>query len=306
MNLRDLYTSLKLSYFPLKDGTKEPAVSQGFRSPKDEIERVLKQNPNCNLGIVCGQASDNLVVLDFESDKDAWLFFEKEAILRNSLVVRTCHGGIHVYLKTLLGETVRRQTKLCAPDHSFDVCGEGGYVAAPPSVINHELCKVKLKGEVDKCPHTKTTSSYFIISKVRTIQTISGLEDSIRKKCASLKWNLKTESSIPGSVDVSEAFKQLLDVDPKLRATFEGKEIPKSRSEAEFALSVRLLKYHFSESEIYAILEQSGIGKWKEKDESYKRRTIERARLAVMKDAIDYRIAKSQVSTGAIKTNAKW
>ena len=75
-------------------------------------------------------------------------------------------------------------------------------------------------------------------------------------------------------------FDALLQKDKKLRDLFEGKwEKYKfaSRSEAEQSLVTKLVSCEFSEEAINAIMSETKIGKWNEKTESYRLRSIEKA-----------------------------
>ena len=79
-----------------------------------------------NFGVVCGEASKGLVVLDFDYEGVFEKFFNPEKI-KNTWVVKTPHGW-HVYFRNV-GEPLK----------SFDIpkCVEvrstGRYVLAPPS-----------------------------------------------------------------------------------------------------------------------------------------------------------------------------
>ncbi len=89
----------------------------------------------------------------------------------------------------------------------------------------------------------------------------------------------KTEAFELGTKTQAE-FDALLQKDDKLRDLFEGKwkkySFP-SRSEAEQSLLTKLVSYGFTEEAINAVMGQSKIGKWQEKTEAYRRRSIENA-----------------------------
>lgn len=76
----------------------------------------------------------------------------------------------------------------------------------------------------------------------------------------------------------------LLGKDEKLRDLYEGnwqKYNYPSRSEAEMALVTKLVFYGFSEAEIDAVMSNAKIGKWQEKERSYKELTIRKAKETV-------------------------
>jgi len=77
-----------------------------------------------------------------------------------------------------------------------------------------------------------------------------------------------------------EEFSDLLEKDDKLKDLFEGKWKQyefKSRSEAEQSLLTKLIAYKFSPETIGQIKDKCKIGKWKEKTEAYRIRSIANA-----------------------------
>jgi len=89
----------------------------------------------------------------------------------------------------------------------------------------------------------------------------------------------KTEAFELGT-KTQEEFSDLLEKDEKLKDLFEGRwkqyDFP-SRSEAEQSLLTKLVAYKFSSEAIGAIMDKSKIGKWKEKTEAYRIRSIANA-----------------------------
>lgn len=266
------YGESGLRYFPLNYGTKEPAVSQGFKSSDEEIKERIEHLGKYNLALACGEASGNLCVLDFEFEKDAWAIFPK-TILQSTFCVKSAHGGVHIYFRTI-DKCPRRQTKLCSPEHSFDICGEGGYVAAAPSIIDHSLCDPKK----ENCPHFGI-SSYETISSTKQIQLIKGLDESIRTRCSQLGWKIRQGYQGEDIGSFQEIFQQALLTDNELSSLYSGDLLSnKSRSEAEFRLCSKLVSMGFPDQEIFRIMDASKIGKWQEKEDSYRFRTLSRAR----------------------------
>ncbi len=206
MNEREIYNKLGFVYIPLRCGTKTPAVSHGIHSKKEEIDCTLRTMKDPNIAIICGKPSRDLCVLDFECERDAWKFLEKEKFLDSTLCVKTAHGGIHVYFDCMHGAP-KRQLGFGLPDHPFDLCGENGYVVAAPSVIDHSLCN----STKDTCSH-KGTSRYEIISSVTTLECVANLYELVVKRCAELSWK------IPASVSNYSS--------EKLKLCLGAKEIP--------------------------------------------------------------------------------
>jgi len=73
-------------------------------------------------------------------------------------------------------------------------------------------------------------------------------------------------------------FENLLRKDGKLRELYQGSaSCYKSRSEAEFALLIKLAYYGFSQAEVWKIMGDAKIGKWKEAPESYRKHSYKKA-----------------------------
>lgn len=86
--------------------------------------------------------------------------------------------------------------------------------------------------------------------------------------------------TVSGDID---KFDRLLKKDDKLNELYSGLITGyKSRSEAEMALVFKLVYYDFSDSEINMIMNNSGIGKWKEATTSYKKLTLDKAKSKVI------------------------
>lgn len=100
-----------------------------------------------------------------------------------------------------------------------------------------------------------------------------------------LKGILSTKIEQPKTVIIASEthpkFDELLKTDTKIRNLYEGNWQSygfKSRSEAEESLVTLLCMNGFSDDEIKEIMEGCKIGKWQEKDASYKDLTIEKGR----------------------------
>lgn len=82
-----------------------------------------------NIGIVCGQVSGGLVVVDFDAIESFDVWCAEEASRWLLPTVETAHGR-HVYLRV----TDRINGNHRNNARKIDLRGEGGYVVAPPSV----------------------------------------------------------------------------------------------------------------------------------------------------------------------------
>lgn len=123
------------SVIPLHPKTKKAMVKwKPFverRPTEAEIRDWWDHWPDANVGVVTGQIS-NLVVVDVDPDKggnaDAWTQSHPTA-----LVAATGRGGTHLYYEyPENASVVRNSAGRLAP--GVDLRGDGGYVAAPPSI----------------------------------------------------------------------------------------------------------------------------------------------------------------------------
>ncbi len=147
MNELGLYNELGLNVIPLQQKSKRPAIDW----KKYQTEKYLGDFPlDCNLGIICGITSGNLVVVDLDSPE---LLDEFREYLDSTLVVKTGKKGYHIYLRIIgeLSHTLRLANK---KNQHIDVQSSGTYVVAAPSI------------------HPDTGTKYEIISSAQEIQEL--------------------------------------------------------------------------------------------------------------------------------------
>jgi len=137
------YYEKGFSIIPLKPRSKQPWVSwtkyKKERLPIEEVKKWFANNNN-NIGIVCGSVSNNLVVIDFDSQNlyEEWyksLPLEWQYKVETTLTVKTSRGR-HVYfrIKTndfdkLFENKEKLETKLGNAEIIYKM-----YVVAPPSI----------------------------------------------------------------------------------------------------------------------------------------------------------------------------
>jgi hypothetical protein len=147
MNELQLYKNMELNIIPLLQKSKKPAIDW----KKYQTEKYFDDfQLDCNLGIVCGTTSGNLVVIDLDSPE---LLDEFREYLDSTIVVKTGKKGYHIYLRILgrLPNTLRLTNK---KKQHIDVQSSGTYVVAAPSI------------------HPDTGTKYEIISSTLEIQTL--------------------------------------------------------------------------------------------------------------------------------------
>jgi putative DNA primase/helicase len=127
------YQEKGFSVIPLKSKGKEALVGwKTYQKNKPTAARIKswwKDSPRANVGIVTGKLS-GIIVIDCDSNGACKRFVEAHPEARATLQVKTGKGK-HYYFEWATG--IRNNTgSLLGP--GIDVRGEGGYVAAPPSI----------------------------------------------------------------------------------------------------------------------------------------------------------------------------
>lgn len=129
------------SVFPLRPGQKQPAVPTGLKAATKDVDKIREwwgKGISYNVGVTTG-GETNLVIIDLDekngvSGSASLEKLEREhAPLPPTLTVNTASGGTHKYFRLAEGTTARNRT---AVRPGIDVRGEGGYVVAPPSVVD--------------------------------------------------------------------------------------------------------------------------------------------------------------------------
>jgi DNA-binding MarR family transcriptional regulator len=185
-----LYRSLEISIIPVgKD--KKPLVKweeyQNRPPTNEELTKwFLEPAEKPNVAVVCGKISGGLVILDFENEEDFKTFF-KDDILKQTMVVKTPHGGVHVWLRET-GEVPRRSIRICE-DPALDLLGEGGYALAPPSIIDHSKC------DKNKC-NRQGVSEYEVISTTFRPLEVKSVYQAVLERAKSLGWKLKEKPRV--------------------------------------------------------------------------------------------------------------
>lgn len=133
------YVRAGLAVIPLKPGDKVPATNNGvnnWTTDTDAVADYWYRNPSANVGIVCGQPSHNLVVIDVDrhGDVDGMGSIAEWATsngmeLPETVTFETGSGGRHYLYRT--AQEVRGSIN---GELAVDVKGKGGYIVAPPSL----------------------------------------------------------------------------------------------------------------------------------------------------------------------------
>lgn len=134
------YADIGLAVFPIKPRSKEPAITNGFKSAtKDraQIEAWWDRCPEYNIGIATGSVSGGLVVIDLDLDDDKGVngyevlrkWQRENGELPETSMSITGRGGYHYFYR----DTAQWRNRAGLYE-GVDIRGDGGYVVAPPSI----------------------------------------------------------------------------------------------------------------------------------------------------------------------------
>ena len=112
-------------------GNKRPLIAgwQNTPMPDDATLERWFHDDRRNIGIVCGRASGNLIVLDFD-DMGAYIDWLEAADPPSTYTVNTGARGVHCYYRLTRAAQLPGNHRLTGGD----LRGQGGQVVAPPSV----------------------------------------------------------------------------------------------------------------------------------------------------------------------------
>ena len=143
-NLKDAavwYCRHGFGIIPIAPRGKHPISKNGlndwFTNP-DDAEKLWTEQPNLNIGIVCGTPSHGIVVLDIDEDDENGKhgldtlndWEDTRGGLPDTAVAVTGRGGLH-YLYRTDRTNIRPSTNA---ELAVDVRSDGSYIVAPPSI----------------------------------------------------------------------------------------------------------------------------------------------------------------------------
>ena len=123
--------------FPLRPASKLPATTHGFqdatRNPELLRAMFTVVGERANVGVATGESGLVVVDLDGETGVECWRRLQGEHGQAATLTSRTPRGW-HLWFQAPAGVEVRNSASRVGPN--VDVRGVGGYVVAPPSVVD--------------------------------------------------------------------------------------------------------------------------------------------------------------------------
>lgn len=148
------YIKRGLSVFPLRANDKRPLGEWNQYRSELATEQEIANWKTGNLGLSTGVLS-RVAVIDCESRKDAEWFYDTKG--KTSMIVQT-RRGYHLFFRyPSSGDGIRNGAKVKDENGQarYDIRGEGGYVVAPPSVVDgwkYQFVFKKAVLDVEKLP----------------------------------------------------------------------------------------------------------------------------------------------------------
>jgi len=132
------YARLGYAVFPCTPGGKAPITKHGCKDATTDANRIeawWKRHPNANIGL----ATTGLLVVDVDGAENPWLGDqpERQQELARAALSFTPNGGRHHVFRQPAGRAWGNTSGKLAP--KVDTRANGGYIGAPPSVVDGKL-----------------------------------------------------------------------------------------------------------------------------------------------------------------------
>jgi hypothetical protein len=132
------YAARSWPVFPCQVGQKIPATAHGYLDATTDSEQItawFSRNPSWNLAIATGAPGPDVLDVDDHGPAGngyaAFARLSKAGLLDGAAsYVRTPSGGLHAYF------TGSAQRNGHLPAHHLDFRSRGGYILAPPSIVD--------------------------------------------------------------------------------------------------------------------------------------------------------------------------
>jgi len=232
MNIRDFikwckfYLSKDLSVIPVKSD-KRPWIEwkeyQTRLATLDEVRQWARKFSNdLNIAIVCGRVSNNLVVLDFETESKYREFLDKlsqvdstlaHILEKNTWIVKTGlkeggERGVHIYIRLVDSKCLPKTSIRVAPD--VDLKSEGGYVVAPPSKhpcgLNYEFTMDPSSTQIVELTCGQFETILEVLKKMRPIEEKRVEEKRSEDKLRCREWKFVPEDRMRKVVELLKKY----------------------------------------------------------------------------------------------------
>jgi hypothetical protein len=162
------YAEKGFSVFPVQPGEKRPCgrlVPNGVKQATTDPQKVRdwwNGVPSANIGLATGTVF--VIDLDVKNDTDGIKEWERlraeNGGAPHTTAVRTPSGGIHLYYRAPASVEIKNSASELAP--GVDVRGHGGYVVAPPSMLDDGGTYTFMKGS-----QKLADAPFWLVSMVR-------------------------------------------------------------------------------------------------------------------------------------------
>ena len=189
-----MYRSKKINCVPIPKGG---GKAMKFAWKKYQTEVCTEDIPtDQDFGVICGESSDNLIVLDLDHTTDINVFkeiFPNSEMLQETLVVQS-GNGFHVYfrLEGKLPPPSYLQKQIDGKTQALEIKSQGNYVVGATS-DHYE------NGDNGYFPSGKKYKIISVTEKIRLLKTDG---DKLFEKFKELGWHKQGES---GEVDIGNA-----------------------------------------------------------------------------------------------------
>ncbi len=138
-----IYAAMEFHVFPLWNHSKKPAINYWPNEATKDPEQLRHwfEFTNKNIGIVTGEISGiNVIDIDVKNGADGFKslkeYFKTDSLLSEEyLNFETPRNGKHVLVKWTNETDVRNAVNVLGIE-GVDIRGNGGFIVAPPSIVN--------------------------------------------------------------------------------------------------------------------------------------------------------------------------
>ncbi|MBI4232434.1 bifunctional DNA primase/polymerase [Candidatus Peregrinibacteria bacterium] len=241
------YMKCGLSVIPcvlrFKDGNTEKADKKPLipwkefmnrRASEEEIRQWAKRFSNMQLGIVMGEISGNLFVIDIDEGADPELV--KRLCIPPTLIVKTPRGsGSHCYLRAPAGIEIPSGSAIFGPGSAIDLRSTNSFAVVPPSTYpdgrQYEWMQEFRIEEIAEAPQSlidkisRSTKRIDINSKKRALVEISRGVDEGERNGAAAQYIGKIIKGVSASKQESVCWPKVVQWNLKNRPPLEEDEL---------------------------------------------------------------------------------
>ncbi|NUQ47467.1 MAG: bifunctional DNA primase/polymerase [Phycisphaerae bacterium] len=172
------YADLGYAIFPCAAGRKTPLTPRGHQDATTDTETITAwwtRNKDANIAI----RTDGLLVVDVDGDDSAWLGDQDERWTDMAMApsARTPRGGRHFLFRQPTGRSWRcTQGRLA---ERVDTRANGGYIVAPPSIVDGRAYRWLESYELDVPPDRLPEPPGWLIERLDRISAMAAAKPAL-------------------------------------------------------------------------------------------------------------------------------